>query len=141
MLSDQQTSWWVWRSPTIRQQTVSSNYTFFIQVSKYHPDHYRIFDAGNDLDITGAFAASINIDVKHAFQALCPSHCSMTLGRGLILFVICCLGFSAFAPFRGGHHCTIAAASPGLGRYVPRGSVHTFSPRVLSPGSVGISVS
>src|SRR5210317_849398 len=109
MLSDQQTSWWVWRSPTIRQQTVSSNYTFFIQVSKYHPDHYRIFDAGNDLDITAAFAASINIDVKHAFQALCPSHCSMTLGRGLILFVICCLGFSAFAPFRGCHHCPIAA--------------------------------
>ena len=33
----------------------------------------------------------------------------MTLGRGLILFVVCCLGLSAFAQFRGCHHCQIAA--------------------------------
>jgi len=36
---------------------------------KYRPDHHRVFDTGDDFDISTAFAASFNIDIKHAFQA------------------------------------------------------------------------
>jgi hypothetical protein len=36
-----------------------ANALFFIQVSKYRPDHRRVFNAGNYLDETGKFATNI----------------------------------------------------------------------------------
>jgi hypothetical protein len=31
-------------------------------VSEYLPDHYRVFDAGDDAHITTAFTAGFNVD-------------------------------------------------------------------------------
>jgi hypothetical protein len=73
--------------------------SFCIQMTKYHPNDQGILNAGNDAYITTAFTTGFYVYIKHTFQALCPGHCSMTLG---------CLGFSAFAPFRGCHYCPIA---------------------------------
>jgi hypothetical protein len=44
------------------------------QVGEYFPDHRRVFDTGDDPDITTAFAAGFDIDIEHAFQSLCPCH-------------------------------------------------------------------
>jgi len=33
-------------------------------VGEYFPDHRRVFDTGDDPDITTAFAAGFNIDLK-----------------------------------------------------------------------------
>ncbi len=37
-------------------------------------DDPRIFDASDDLDGTAAMLTSIDVDVEHAFEALCPGH-------------------------------------------------------------------
>jgi hypothetical protein len=45
-----------------------------IQVREYLVDHCRVFDTGDDADITTAFAAGFDLDMEHAFQSLCPGH-------------------------------------------------------------------
>jgi hypothetical protein len=39
-----------------------------------------VFNTGNDLYRSTAARANLYIDVKHAFQALSPGHCGVTLG-------------------------------------------------------------
>jgi len=47
---------------------------FLIQVGEYLVDHRRVFDAGDDADITTAFAAGFDIDIEYTFQSLYPGH-------------------------------------------------------------------
>ena len=42
------------------------------QVGEYLLDHRRVFDAGDDADITAAFTARFNVDVESALQSLRP---------------------------------------------------------------------
>ena len=39
-----------------------------------HVDHCRVFDTGDDADLTTAFAAGFDIDMEHAIEALHPAH-------------------------------------------------------------------
>ncbi len=36
--------------------------SFIIQVSKYDPDHFRVFDNGNDAYISTAFVTGFNVN-------------------------------------------------------------------------------
>ena len=40
------------------------NNRFLIQVSKYVPDHRRVFDTGDDPDITTALTTGFNVEVE-----------------------------------------------------------------------------
>jgi hypothetical protein len=61
-----------------------SSFPFFIQVSQYGPDHYWVFDTGNNADITTAFATGLYLNAKYTLQSLCPSHRSPFFGNGLV---------------------------------------------------------
>jgi len=51
-------------------------------------DHLRVFDMGDDLDGTAAFAAYLNLDIEYAFQPLRPIHGGTPLG-GRLRFIGC----------------------------------------------------
>jgi hypothetical protein len=40
---------------------------FLIQVSEYLANHLRVFDAGNNPDLTAAFTTGIKVNIKHSF--------------------------------------------------------------------------
>jgi hypothetical protein len=62
------------RGPAVRQPGGFRGSGFLIQVSKYLVDHRRVFDAGNDADITAAFTASFNVDVEYTLESLRPAY-------------------------------------------------------------------
>ena len=43
---------------------------FALKVLEYLLDYHRIFDAGDDLDVTAAVLAGLDVDVENALQAL-----------------------------------------------------------------------
>jgi hypothetical protein len=51
------------RGPALRQHTGFSQSRFFIQVSKYFPDHRRVFNTGDDFNRATAFAAGFDIEL------------------------------------------------------------------------------
>ena len=57
---------------------------YCIQVSEYLVDHRRVFDTGDDADITTAFAAGFDIDMENTFESLCPCHRCAALGGRLV---------------------------------------------------------
>jgi hypothetical protein len=61
-------------------------------------DHHWILDAGNDFHCAAAFTTCFDIDVEHAFQALCPGHGGAPFGGRWQR--IGYLGLVAFAPLR-----------------------------------------
>jgi hypothetical protein len=61
------------------------------------------------VDLTTTFTAGFNVVIEHPLRALCPSHCCLALGRGLVLFIVYCFGLFASAPFSGCHPCTVVA--------------------------------
>jgi hypothetical protein len=58
------------------------------QVIKDLRERLRVFDTGDDLDGTVAFAVCLNLDVEYAFQSLRPSHGGTPLG-GRLRFIGC----------------------------------------------------
>jgi len=38
-------------------------------VGKYSPDHYRIFNTGDNLDVATAIVTSLYVDIKNPFQS------------------------------------------------------------------------
>jgi len=66
---------------------------YCIQVIEYLVDDRRVFDTGDDADITTAFAAGFDIDVEYAFQSLCPCHGCPALGGRLVWSFLARLGF------------------------------------------------
>ena len=71
--SNQWTHWWTWRSPAIRQPPVSSKCPFFIQVSKYRPDLYWVFDANL------FFRWELAMDLLDPFGGVWHAHIETTL--------------------------------------------------------------
>ena len=61
----------MWRGAYLRQH---ANYcsSFFIEVSEYFPDDPGIFDTGNHLYRTTAFAADHDLFIENPLQALRP---------------------------------------------------------------------
>jgi hypothetical protein len=53
-----------------------------LKVVEYPADRDRVFDAGDDLDLATALALR-HVDLKHALQALRPTHGLMSLGCSL----------------------------------------------------------
>jgi hypothetical protein len=47
-------------------------------------DYRRVFNAGNDLDLTTAPFASLDVNVEHPFEPLHPGHRRMALGGRLV---------------------------------------------------------
>jgi len=43
-------------------------------MGKYFLNHYRVFDTGNDPDITTAFATGCYFDIKDTLQSSGPCH-------------------------------------------------------------------
>jgi len=50
-----------------------------VQVIQDAVDNTLVFDASNYPDSATATSANLDIDVKHAFEALGPGHCRMAL--------------------------------------------------------------
>lgn len=51
-------------------------------MSEYFVDHRRVFDSGDDADISTAFAEGRDVDIEYAFQSLCPVQgCPALCGR------------------------------------------------------------
>ena len=48
----------------------SSGCVFALEVSEDLLDHRRFFDAGDDLDVTAAVLAGLDVDVENALQTL-----------------------------------------------------------------------
>ena len=67
-------------------------------MNKNLPDHHRVFDIGDDPDISPAFTAGFNINGKYPFQALGPGHRGPFLSRGLVLLVYRCFDLCALTP-------------------------------------------
>lgn len=57
-------------------------------MGKYLFDHHRVFDTGDDLDGTTAFATGFDVDIEDALEALCPGHGHVAFGGCLILRLI-----------------------------------------------------
>jgi hypothetical protein len=53
-------------------------------VGKYFLNNCRIFDTGNDPDITTAFTTGFYLNTKYTLQSLCPRHRSSFFGRRLV---------------------------------------------------------
>lgn len=51
-----------WRGPTFRQPGGCCRNCMAIQVNKYLADHHRVFNTGNDPDITTALITGLDID-------------------------------------------------------------------------------
>jgi len=67
-------------------------------VNKYLPDHCRILNTGDDLDLATTFTAGFDIYVKYPFQSLGPGH-RYALLRGSLRMCFCwCYEFFAFTP-------------------------------------------
>jgi hypothetical protein len=47
---------------------------FLPKVIEDLPDHLGVFDAGNHLHRTGAFATGLNVDIKYTLEALRSGH-------------------------------------------------------------------
>ena len=74
---------------------------------EYLPDHYRIFNASDDLDGAAALLADRDIDVEHPLEALGPGHGRVPFG-GRSRFVRY-LGLITLAPLRGGDQGAVSA--------------------------------
>jgi hypothetical protein len=72
-------------------------------------DHHRIFDAGNDLDVTAAALAGLDVNVEDTFQALRPSHGGPAFGGRGVFGRIRRVGFVALAALARRHLCTVCA--------------------------------
>ena len=64
---------------------------------EYLRDHRRVFDAGNDTDITTAVTAGFNVDVEDPLQSLRPGHGCALLSGCLLLCLLCCFDLFACA--------------------------------------------
>jgi len=65
--------------------SISSICLFLNRESQYSFDQCRVFDTGNDPDITTALIASFDINIKYMLQSFCPGHGSLALDGGLVL--------------------------------------------------------
>ena len=72
-------------------------------------DDSRIFNASDDLDVTAAAVAGLDVDVEDSFKALRPSHgCPAFSGCG-VFGRIRRAGFVALAALGRRHLCTMRA--------------------------------
>jgi hypothetical protein len=57
--------------------------THILCASKLNPvlDNHRVLNASNDIDLTGAPLAGLDIHIEHPLQTLHPGHRRMALGR------------------------------------------------------------
>ena len=67
-------------------------------MNKYPPDHCRVLNTRDDLDLATTFTAGFDIYVKYPFQSLCPSHRYVFLGGSLRMFFCWCFDLFAFTP-------------------------------------------
>jgi hypothetical protein len=58
---------------------------FALQMRQNPLDYRWVFNAGDDLDLTGTALAGLDIDVEHSFEPLHPGHRHMALRRRLVL--------------------------------------------------------
>ena len=72
----------LWRHTALRQHHLIGRGCFAIQVGQDSLDHRRIFNAGDDPDLTTAPIAGL--DVEHPLESLHPSHRGMALGGRLV---------------------------------------------------------
>jgi len=111
-----------WWGPALWQPVPSCRVRYFIQVSEYLVDHCRVFDIGDDADITSAFAAGFDSDREHALQSLCPGHGCPALGGRLVWSFQVRFGFpggaslgatpaAAQTPLFAGNHCFLRFAT------------------------------
>lgn len=68
-------------------KTASSIYHFVIQMSRYGPDHCRIFNAGYDPDINATRVAGFYTYIENTLQSLCPGYRSPFFGRDLACII------------------------------------------------------
>jgi len=94
------------RGPAIRQQTVSRKCLFLIQVGKYLPNHYRVFNTGDDSDVTTALTTGFYVYIEDALQSPCPSHFDLFFGGALVGF-IGWVGFIVSSPTSRCHLCLL----------------------------------
>jgi len=74
-------------------------------------DHYRVFDAGNDLGGAAAFTAGLDVDIEYTLQSLRSGHRCPALSGRLIMFFIGHSGFVALTSPRGRYQCTVLAGA------------------------------
>jgi hypothetical protein len=72
------------RRPPLRQHRQLGGGLFALQMRQNPLDHRRVFNAGNDLDLTTAPLAGLDVNVKYAFESLHPGHRRMALGGRLV---------------------------------------------------------
>jgi hypothetical protein len=72
------------RRPFLRQHRRISREHFALQMRQNSLDYRRVFNAGNDLDLTTAPFAGLDIDVKDTLEPLHPGHRLVALVRRLV---------------------------------------------------------
>ena len=58
---------------------------FLLKMLENLLDYLRIFDTGNDFDLTAAVFADFDVDVEDALESLHPGHSAMPLCRTLVV--------------------------------------------------------
>ncbi len=96
---------------------------------QYGLDRHRVFDTGDNLELTSAVPAGGNIDIEHPLEPLRPAHSHMGirgfLSRGgLGLIALASLGWCHLRPMPavGGEYAMVpgeAAPHPPAGRRFP----------------------